>query len=159
MRKIIIILLVFAAAGIIFFYSNKKDGDPGQFNTFLNEMGYAANAKDIEVFMNFFSPDYKHPSGVTYPVVKKIVKKSFLEFDSFETAYEEVEVNFSENSDGRQIAEVDLEIIVTGVKDGVLSKELIGGSGHFRSLTVHFRKSGLGSWKIFRIDGLDEPLY
>lgn len=159
MRKLILVLLAFAVIGMIFIYSRKKDDDPRQFNKILNEMVHAANAKDIGVFMDFFSLDYKDPSGISYPVVKNIVKNKFEEFDSFETAYEEVSVSFNKESDGDQVAKVEMEIIVTGVKDGALSKELIGGSGHFKYLTAHFRKSGFGFWKIYRIDGLDEPLY
>lgn len=157
MRKILIIILAAAVISLILLYGKGKD--PVDFNKLIDEMVSTANSKDIDGFMNFFSSDYRDSSGINHTLLKKIVSDHFKMFDRFEVAYEEVTLLKEKNAENEDIARVDLELMVSGVKNGVLSDELIGRSGHFRFLTVYFKKSGSGKWKIKEIKGFEDPLY
>lgn len=155
-KSILIIAIVLITFAVLF--CGEKD-DPQHFQKLLGEMVHTANLKDIDGFMEFFSINYKDDYDVNYLVIKNTAEKHFRLFDSFEVVYEDVEVLVSENSDGEKIADVSFDLIVTGVKNGVLQKEIIGQSGHLDYVSLTFKKSGFNKWKIVRIEGLDDKVY
>ncbi len=157
MKKSVLIISIVLITFVLLF-CGKKD-DPIYFQKLLNEMIETANEKDIDGFMDFFSINYKDEYGANYLVIKNLVKTHFERFDKFEVVYEDLSVYISKDENGKKTAEVSFEIIVTGVKDGVLVNEIIGESGHLEYIVLTFKKSDLRKWKIVKIDGLDDKNY
>ncbi|MGH7885187.1 MAG: hypothetical protein ACRENO_05775 [Thermodesulfobacteriota bacterium] len=157
MRKLIyiapVILVIFA---VLFF--GKKD-DPKHFEELISGMIRTANEKNLADFMDFFSINYKDSSGANYTLINNVVKSYFERFDSFEAAYEDFSVSILKDDEGRKTADVELEIIVSGVKNGTISNELIGTSGHLKYLKLKFIKTGFNRWKIIMIDGIEDAEY
>lgn len=157
MKKFILVFTI-AIITLLILFCGKKES-PEHFEKLINNMIETANEKDIEDFMDFFSTKYKDEYGANYLLIKKIVETHFERYERFEVAYEDLSVFIFEDEQKQKTAKVDLEIIVTGVKNGILSKEIIGSSGHFDYINLTFRKSGINNWKIVKIEGLNDKIY
>ena len=154
MSRYIFLLIILAL--ILIFYFLPRGDDAGEIEAVFDEIVEAAGKKDYEGIMEHFSVQYKDEYGAGYPVVKNIIIKVFEKYDSVEASYSGLSVVINKNEYGEKEAAANTDVEVTGYKSGIPDK-LIGDNESSDNITVTLRKSGLGGWKIIRVEGLDNP--
>lgn len=153
MKKIIPIVAIIILILAFFLLRGREDSE--FFESYFNEMIETGKAKEPDGFMDNFSLQYKDDYGANYIYIKQIVKNYFEKYDEFESVFENLIVSTSEDEFGDKIAEVNMDLFVTGFRDGI-PVEIVGESGHLENITVALKKSTLGGWKITTIDGIDK---
>jgi hypothetical protein len=149
------LLLLIAAALILLYLFFPRGDDPREIESVFNELRDAAEKKDTDGVTEHFSLHYKDEYGASYHVVKNVIGNAFRKYDGIRVSYSGLSVLFSENESGEKEAAANLDVIVTGRSSGMFY-DLIGSEGSPDNITVTLKKSGLGGWKITRVEGLDE---
>ena len=153
MSRYIFLLIILALVLILYFFP--RGDDSGEIKALFDEVIEAAGNRDYEGITGHFSVQYKDEYGAGYPVVKNIIIKVFEKYDSVEASYSGLSVVINKNEYGEKEAAANMDVEVTGYKSGIPDK-LIGNSESPDNITVTLRKSGLGGWKITRVEGLDD---
>ncbi len=153
--KYIIPIVVIA---ILFFYfflpaSNDND-DSSKIETLLNNLIESGERKDVDVVMEYFSPDYKDDSGRTYPVIRNIIKNAFDRFDAVQGGYSDLIVSTRENAKGETETTANLNIWIKGIREGT-PYALIGTQDNPQNINIVFESFMLGGWKILNVEELD----
>ncbi|MFQ5788705.1 MAG: hypothetical protein ACE5H1_12080 [Thermodesulfobacteriota bacterium] len=151
MKKIILAVIVVAVLLIIFFL---PDGDDtSEMESVFNQVIIAGEGKNLDGVMDHISLHYRDEYGVTYPVVKNIVKRYFEIYDSFDAGYSDLDVSFNE-SEKEVNALANLDVYVTGIRSDN-SIAIWGNEESPDNVTVTLEKSILGDWKIKSVDGIN----
>jgi len=154
MKYIIPILLI----GVLLFYfflpaSGDKDAS-SKIETLLNNLIESGERKDVNVVMEYFSPDYKDASGRTYPVIRNIIKNAFERFEVIQGGYSDLIVTTRENENGEAETTANLNIWIKGIKKST-PYALIGTKDNPQNINIVFESFMLGGWKILNVEGLD----
>lgn len=154
MKYIIPIVVI----GILLFYfflpaSNDND-DSSEIETLLNNLIKSGERKDLNVVMEYFSPDYKDASGRTYTVIRNITKNAFDRFDVLEGGYSDLIVSTRENGNGEVETTANLNIWIKGIRKSA-PYALIGTKDNPQNINIVFEGFMLGGWKILNVEGLD----
>ena len=112
MKYIIPIILI----GVLLFYfflpASKDNDDSSKISILLNNLIKSGERKDLNIVMEYFSPDYKDASGRTYPIIRNIIKNAFDRFDVLEGGYSDLIVSTRENKTTVEEAKnTDVEIL------------------------------------------------
>lgn len=149
MKYIIPIILI----GVLLFYfslpASKDIDDSSKISILLNNLIKSGERKDLNIVMEYFSPDYKDASGRTYPVIKNIIKNAFDRFDVVEGGYSDLIVSIRENE-----TTANLNIWIKGIRKGT-PYELIGTKDNPQNINIVLESFMLGGWKILDVEGLD----
>lgn len=150
--KYLIPLVVIAVLLFYFFLPASKDEDASKkIETVLNNIIQSGERKDVNVFMEYFSPDYKDSVGRTRLVIKNIVQKAFDRFDSMQGGYSNLIVSTIENESGNTETIANLDIWIRGIKAGTIYK-LIGTENDPKNVEIVFESVMFGGWKILSIE-------
>ncbi len=153
MMKIITIFAVLIIAIAAFFLWPSSD-DPSEIEKVLNKMITAGQNGVYEGVTEHVSFEYRDDYGATYFVVKKIVQNVFKKFDKFETKYNNLSVTMNETENGNKIAIANLNMNIKGIKSNI-PISILGKDDSFENITLTFKKSKLGEWKVTKSEGLD----
>ncbi|NIP37898.1 MAG: hypothetical protein GWO07_02445 [Candidatus Dadabacteria bacterium] len=154
--KIIGIIAVIIIAAAAFFLWPASD-DPTEIEKVLNKMITAGQTGTFEGVTEHVSFDYRDDYGATYFAVKNIVQKVFEKFDSFDTKHKNLSVTISESEDGSKIAIANLDMNIKGKKSNT-SFSILGKDDSYENITLTFKKSKLGEWKVTKSEGLDRTI-
>jgi hypothetical protein len=149
MKYIIPIILI----GVLLFYfslpASKDIDDSSKISILLDNLIKSGERKDLNIVMEYFSPDYKDASGRTYPVIKNIIKNAFDRFDVVEGGYSDLIVSIRENE-----TTANLNIWIKGVRKST-PYALIGTEDNPQNINIVLESFRLGGWKILDVEGLD----
>jgi hypothetical protein len=151
-----IIPIVAIAALIIYFFlpAGNVENASVEIEVMLNNLIKSGERKDLNVVMEYFSPDYKDSSERNYESVRTIIKSAFDRFDIIEGGYSNLSVSTTENKNGEPQTIANLDIWIRGGKEGSVYK-LVGTEDNPENIDIGFESLMLGGWKILRIEGLD----
>ena len=153
--KYIIPIVVIAVLVIYFFLpAGNVENASGEIEIVLNNLVKSGKRKDLNVVMEYFSPDYKDSSERNYDSVRTIIKSAFDRFDNIEGGYTNLSVSRAENKNGDPQTVANLDIWIRGGKDGY-SYKLVGTEDNPENINIGFESLMLGGWKILTIEGLD----
>jgi hypothetical protein len=153
--KYIIPIVVIAALIIYFFLpAGNVENASVEIEVMLNNLIKSGERKDLNVVMEYFSPDYKDSSERNYESVRTIIKSAFDRFDIIEGGYSNLSVSTTENKNGEPQTIANLDIWIRGGKEGSVYK-LVGTEDNPENIDIGFESLMLGGWKILRIEGLD----
>ncbi|MCZ6468473.1 MAG: hypothetical protein O6499_02355 [Candidatus Dadabacteria bacterium] len=154
MKYIIPIILI----GVLLFYfslpASKDIDDSSKISILLNNLIKSGERKDLNIVMEYFSPDYKDASGRTSPVIKNIIKDAFDRFDVLEGSYSDLIVSIRENGNGENETTANLNIWIKGVRKST-PYALIGTEDNPQNINIVLESFMLGGWKILDVEGLD----
>ena len=156
MKKLIILLIVLVAIGYIYFSGDK--GDDSFFNSYFTQMVDAGKSKNVDDFMDFFSKTYRDEDGMSYVVIKNIVRNEFERYDRIDALFSDLSSRTEKDSEGVETAIVNMDVLADGIRNGV-EVELIGKNGGPENITIFLEKSSFGSWKIVKIEGVEKNGY
>jgi hypothetical protein len=149
MKYIIPIILI----GVLLFYfslpASKDIDDSSKISILLDNLIKSGERKDLNIVMEYFSPDYKDASGRTYPVIKNIIKNAFDRFDVVEGGYSDLIVSIRENE-----TTANLNIWIKGVRKST-PYALIGTEDNPQNINIVLESFMLGGWEILDVEGLD----
>ena len=149
MKYIIPIILI----GVLLFYfflpASKDIDDSSKTSILLNNLIKSGERKDLNIVMEYFSPDYKDASGRTSPVIKNIIKNAFDRFDVVEGGYSDLIVSIRENE-----TTANLNIWIKGIRKST-PYALIGTEDNPQNINIVLESFMLGGWKILDVEGLD----
>ncbi|MGB3364122.1 MAG: hypothetical protein WBB48_05040 [Thermodesulfobacteriota bacterium] len=152
--KYLIPLVVIAVLLLYFFLPASKDEDASKkIEIVLNNIIQSGERKDVNVFMEYFSPDYKDSAGRTRIVIKNIVQKAFDRFDSMQGGYSNLIVSTIENESGNTETIANLDIWIRGIKTETTYK-LIGTEDTPKNIEIIFESVMFGGWKILSVEGI-----
>jgi len=152
--KYLIPLVVIAVLLFYFFLPASNDEDASsKIEVVLNHIISSGERKDVNVFMEYFSPDYKDSSARTRLVIKSIVQKAFDRFESMEGGYSNLIVSTIEDERGDTQTIASLDIWIRGIKSGTTYK-LIGTKNNPKNVEIVFESVILGGWKILSVEGI-----
>lgn len=155
MKKLLLLAIIIVLGVVI--YMNREGEGSDYFESYIDEMIDAGEAKDYEKFVSFFSIHYRDEYGVNYVYLKNIVKNQFEKYDSFEAAFKDLNVSeIYEDESGNRLIDVNMDVVVTGMVGGV-PVELIGAKGHPDNISITLRQSFMKDWDIVSIEDLDNP--
>ncbi|MEM7009384.1 MAG: hypothetical protein AAF462_09655 [Thermodesulfobacteriota bacterium] len=152
--KYLIPMVIIVALVFYFFMPASEEKDASlEIELLLNNLTKSGQRKDIEVVMEYFSPDYSDSSDRTYMSVKEIIEKSFERFDSINAGFSNLIVSTikDENGDDKTLANVD--VWVSGNRDGTTFK-LIGTKDDPKNINIGFQSIMFGGWKIKSVEDL-----
>ena len=153
--KYIIPIIVIAVLIIYFFLpAGKVENASGEIELVLNNLVKSGERKDLNVIMEYFSPDYKDSSERNYDSVRTIIKSAFDRFDTIEGGYTNLSVSTTEDKSGESQTMANLDIWIKGSKDGS-SYKLVGTEDKPENVNIGFESLMFGGWKILSIEGLD----
>ena len=154
MKYIILIILI----GVLLFYfflpASKDIDDSSKISILLNNLIKSGERKDLNIVMEYFSPDYKDASGRTSPVIKNIIKNAFDRFDVLEGGYSDLIVSIRENENGENETTANLNIWIKGIRKST-PYALIGTKDNPQNINTVLESFMLGGWKILDAEGLD----
>jgi len=153
----IITIFVVLIIGIAAFFLWPSSDDPSEIEKVLNKMITAGEGRSSEGVTEHASFDYRDDYGASYFVVKKIVQTVFEKFDNFETTYNKLSVTMNETEDGNKIAIANLNMNIKGYKSNI-PINILRKDDSFENITLTFKKSKLGEWKVIKSDGLDSAI-
>ena len=152
--KYLIPLVVIAVLLFYFFLPASNDEDASsKIEVVLNHIISSGERKDVNVFMEYFSPDYTDSSGRTRLVIKSIVQKAFDRFESMEGGYSNLIVSTIVDERGDTQTVASLDIWISGIKSGTTYK-LIGTKENPKNVQIVFESVMLGGWKILSVEGI-----
>lgn len=153
--KYIMPIVVIAVLVIYFFLpAGNVENASGEIEIVLNNLIKSGKRKDLNVVMEYFSPDYKDSSERNYDSVRTIIKSAFDRFDTIEGGYTNLSVSTTENKKGDPQTVANLDIWIRGGKDGSVYK-LVGTEDSPENVNIGFESLMFGGWKILNIEGLD----
>ena len=153
--KYIIPMVVIAVLVVYFFLpADNVENASGEIEIVLNNLIKSGKRKDLNVVMEYFSPDYKDSSERNYDSVRTIIKSAFDRFDTIEGRYTNLSVSTTENKKGDPQTVANLDIWIRGGKDGSVYK-LVGTEDSPENVNIGFESLMFGGWKILSIEGLD----
>lgn len=153
--KYIMPIVVIAVLVIYFFLpAGNVENASGEIEIVLNNLIKSGKRKDLNVVMEYFSPDYKDSSERNYDSVRTIIKSAFDRFDTIEGRYTNLSVSTTENKKGDPQTVANLDIWIRGGKDGSVYK-LVGTEDSPENVNIGFESLMFGGWKILNIEGLD----
>ncbi len=153
--KYIMPIVVIAVLVIYFFLpAGNVENASGEIEIVLNNLIKSGKRKDLNVVMEYFSPDYKDSSERNYDSVRTIIKSAFDRFDTIEGRYTNLSVSTTENKKGDPQTVANLDIWIRGGKDGSVYK-LVGTEDSPENVNIGFESLMFGGWKILSIEGLD----
>ncbi|HEY5648367.1 MAG TPA: hypothetical protein VIU33_02630 [Nitrospiria bacterium] len=133
----------------VFFLSNPE----GRIRTAIKEGGGAIETGDLEGAMSHVSTDYRDEKGLTYLVVKRLLRDAFDQFDHFEIEMEDPEIEFVKGEDPGAWARFDLRLFVElEGRRGLL----VGSLDEPAHLEIFFIKKPWG-WLVREIRGVRPP--
>ena len=154
MRYIIPVAII-AVLLFYFFIPASKDKDASaEIGILLTNLIESANKEDIDVVMEYFSPEYIDSEGRTYPVIKQIIENAFDRFGVIESGYSDLVVATTENEDGDTVTTANLDIWVKVVRSGT-SYKLIGSEDTPHNIDIVFQSVMFGGWKILSVEGVN----
>ncbi len=149
--KYIIPIIIIAVISLYFFLPASKDDDSSaKIERLLNNLVESGERKDINVVMEYFSPDYEDAKGRTYPVIRNIVETAFERFEVIEGGYSNLIVSTTENENGDTETIANLDIWIKGIRSGSAYK-LIGSQDKPQNIEIGFESVMFGGWKIIRV--------
>ena len=149
--KYIIPIIIIAALLFYFFLPASKDNDgSAKIERLLNNLVESGVRKDINVVMEYFSPDYEDPEGRTYPEIRDIIETAFERFEVIEGGYSNLIVSTTENENGETETTANLDIWIKGIRSGSAYK-LIGSQDNPQNIDIGFESIMFGGWKIIRV--------
>lgn len=152
--KYLIPLVVIAVLLFYFFLpASKEENASGKIETVLNNIIQSGERKDVNVFMEYFSPDYQDTSGKTRLMIKNIVQNAFDRFESIEGGYSNLIVSTIEDESGNNQTIANLDIWVRGIKSGTIYK-LIGTKDNPKNVEIVFKNVMFGGWNILSVEGI-----
>lgn len=152
--KYLIALILIAVLVFYFFLPAENDEDAAKkIEIVLNNIIESGERKDVNVFMEYFSNDYKDNSGRTRIIIKDIVQKAFDRFDSIEGGYSNliVSTNKDENGDTQTLANLDIWVNGNRAAD---TYKLIGTQDNPENVDIYFESVMFGGWKILSLEGI-----
>ena len=153
MRYIIPVVII-AVLLLYFFIPASKDKDASaEIELLLTNLIESGKRKDIDVVMEYFSPEYTDSEGRTYAVIKKIIENAFDRFDVIDSGYSDLVVSTTENEEGDTLTTANLDIWVKGVRSGT-SYKLIGSEESPQNIDIIFQSVMFGGWKILSVEGI-----
>lgn len=152
MKKYFFLIIIAVVMAYLFFPSRD---DTREIEAVFNKAMEAGEKKDLDGVMEHFSINYRDEYGVTYPVVKSVVKNSFDKFKGFDSKYTDLTVSINETDEGEKQAVANLDVYVLGMKSGIPTS-ILGDVDSPQNLTVTLKKAILGGWKIIKVEGLEE---
>jgi len=152
--KYIIALVIIAVLLLYFFLPAGEDKDAaGKIETVLNNLIKSGERKDLNVVMEYFSPDYIDSSGRTILVVRDIIQSAFDRFESIEGSYSNLIVSTIEVQSGDTKTIANIDIWISGNNTGTVYK-LIGTKDNPQNVDIVFESLMLGGWKIISIENI-----
>jgi len=151
--KILIALAVVIVVFLYLFYSSAND--PSEVKAVLTRVLDAGKGKDLDGVMDNFSLKYKDEYGLSYPLLKGMMKGEFDKYDLFEGEISNLRVVFHKNEQGEKTAIANFDVYVQGMKSGI-PIALIGTHDSPDKITVTLIKGVIGGWKIVSVSGVDE---
>ncbi|HEX3033596.1 MAG TPA: hypothetical protein VHT73_00480 [Thermodesulfobacteriota bacterium] len=148
------IVLTIIILGILIYSFLQSGDDPSEIEAVFNEVIDSGKKKDLGGVMEHFSINYRDDYGITYPVVKNIVKNFFKRFDGFEADYSNLVVSINENEEGEKQAVANLDVQVSGIRNGI-PVPILGDEDTQQNITVTLIKSKLLGWKIVKVEGIE----
>jgi len=155
--KILVVIAIIIAAIAAFFLWPAGD-DPSEIEKVLKKMITAGEQGVYEGVTEHISFEYRDDYGATFFAVKTIVQNVFQKFDRFETKYNDLSVTISKAEDGSKIATANLNMNIKGIKSNI-PVNLLGRDDGFENITLVFKKSKIGEWKVVKSEGLDRTIY
>lgn len=152
--KYLIGIVIIVVLSLYFFLpaSNDKDAS-AKIDTVLNNLVRSAERKDLNVVMEYFSPDYSDSSGRTITDVRNIIQNAFDRFDTINSGYANLIVSTIEDDNGNTQTLANIDIWISGSKDGNIYK-LIGTEDNPKNVEIMFESLMLGGWKILSVEGI-----
>ncbi len=151
--KYIILIIVIAALLLYFFLPAGKDKDAsGEIELLLNNLIKSAEKEDIDVVMEYFSPEYSDSDERTYTVVKNIIENAFDRFDTIDGGYSGLIVSTTKSKNGETETSANLDIWIKGIRAGSNYK-LIGSENNPNNVDIRFESIMFGGWKILSLEG------
>lgn len=150
MKKYVILIIIAVVLAYLFFPSGD---DTREIEAVFIKAMEAGEKKDLDGVMEPFSINYRDEYGATYPVVKNVLKNFFDKFDDFKGNFSVLTVSINE-TEGEKQAVANLDVYVLGMKFGIPTS-ILGDADSPQNLTITLKKSGLGVWKIIKVEGLD----
>ncbi|MBI2485846.1 MAG: hypothetical protein HYW01_02600 [Deltaproteobacteria bacterium] len=151
MKKYVILIIIAVVLAYLFFPSGD---DTREIEAVFIKAMEAGEKKDLDGVMEPFSINYRDEYGATYPVVKNVLKNFFDKFDDFKGNFSALTVSINE-TEGEKQAVANLDVYVLGMKFGIPTS-ILGDADSPQNLTITLKKSGLGVWKIIKVEGLDQ---
>jgi hypothetical protein len=151
MKKYAILIIITVVLAYLFFPSG--DATREIEAVFIKAME-AGEKKDLDGVMEPFSINYRDEYGATYPAVKNVVKNLFDKFDGFKGNISDLTASINESEEGEKQAVANLDVYVLGMKSGIPTS-ILGDEDSPQNLTITLKKSGLGGWKIIKVEGLE----
>ncbi|GJM15066.1 MAG: hypothetical protein DHS20C13_03930 [Thermodesulfobacteriota bacterium] len=152
--KYIIALVIIAVLLFYFFIPAGEDKDAaGKIEIVLNNLIESGERKDLNVVMEYFSPDYKDSSGRTILVVRDIIQSAFDRFESIEGGYSNLIVSTTEDEVGDTQTIANLDIWISGNNSKTVYK-LIGTKDKPQNVDIVFESLMLGGWKILSVENI-----
>jgi len=152
LKKYVIFAIVI---GVVLTYFLLPSGDDTkEIEAVFNKAMEAGKKKDLDGVTEHFSINYRDEYGATYPVVKNIIKNFFDRFDGFDGRYSDLKVSIKETEEGEKQAVANLDVFVSGIRSGIPSP-ILGVEDSPQNITVTLEESGLGRWKIIKVEGLE----
>ena len=152
--KYIIPILIIAVLLFYFFLPASKDKDASaEIELLLNNLIESGERKDIDVVMEYFSPEYTDSDKRSYTAVQTIIENAFERFDSIDGGYSNLVVSTIENETGDTQTTANLNIWIKGIRSGAQYK-LIGSENNPQNINIIFESIMFGGWKILSVEGI-----
>lgn len=152
--KYIIPIIIIAVLIFYFFLPATKDKDASsEIELLLNNLIESGERKDIDVVMEYFSPEYTDSDNRTYSVIKTIIENAFERFDVIDGGYSDLIVSTKENENGETETAANLNIWIQGIRSGTPYK-LIGSENDPQNIDIGFESVMFGGWKILSVEGI-----
>lgn len=152
MKKYLILIIVGVGLAYLFF---SLEDDPREIEAVFVKAIEAGEKKDLDGVMEHFSINYRDEEGATYPVIKNVIKSFFDKFDGFRGEFWGLKVSINESQEGEKRAIANLDVSVSGISSGI-PVSILGSEDSPQNLIVTLKKSGLGSWKIIKVEGVEQ---
>ncbi len=151
--KYIILIIIIAVLLFYFFLPATKDKDASsEIELLLNNLIESGERKDMDVVMEYFSPQYADLDDRTYTVIKTIIESAFERFDVIDGGYSDLIVSTNENENGEAETTANLNIWIKGIRSGA-SYNLIGSENNPQNIDIRFESIMFGGWKILSVEG------
>lgn len=120
--------------------------DEARIRKLLRQEAHAVEAKDIEAFMKGISFNYSDDYGMSYIVIKRVLKREFKREGSITITYGDILVEVRD--DDTATAVMDISVTSSDSGPDAAPRRLLGGGQAPAVLNLTLEKGTTGNWIV-----------
>jgi len=148
-RLVTAALVISLATAAWIFHRRIFQDDQKRIREIIETMRAAAEQKNAEEFMKYFSRDYKDSSGNNKFMIYRMVKINIQAVDEFEAEVSDLDVLVTGDS-----AWATLKVVTHAVRDGRIISPF-GSERDPEMPRITFKRTSTGDWAITRVENVN----